>query len=142
MNKKYSRRNFLKAGTLSVFGIAFRPLVKMVDGVDSGMLFRVAGRRVTVFDQPSFHGEVVYRLAQDEILSAYYKVYTETGYNPLWYRVWGGYVNCAYLQRVQYRLNTPLAYVPGVGMPAEVSVPFSQSVYKNLRIASRLSAAV
>jgi hypothetical protein len=49
------------------------------------------------------------------------------GYNPLWHRVWGGYVHSAWVQPVRNQLNPILSEFPSTGQLMEVSVPFSQS---------------
>jgi lipoprotein-anchoring transpeptidase ErfK/SrfK len=50
----------------------------------------------------------------------------EPGKNNLWYRVWGGYLNSAYVQPTRYSLN-PISDIPPCGKLSEVTVPYTQA---------------
>jgi lipoprotein-anchoring transpeptidase ErfK/SrfK len=56
------------------------------------------------------------------------------GYNPLWYRVWGGYIHSAHVQKVKVCFNPVLNQIPEGGQVFEVTVPFSQSKYLDKRL--------
>ena len=66
---------------------------------------------------------------QDELIQLYYPLTTVEGppYNPLWYRVWGGYLHSAYVQPVEFHYNEPLDSLPESGQLAEVSVAYTQA---------------
>ena len=129
MSKKLSRNDFLKLGALSLGGLAFRwefpPGRFEVEPLPLG---RVAYHSISVFDAPRVDARTLGYRFRDTLLNLYERLEPETGpsYNPVWYRVWGGYVHSAYIQPVTTRLNSPLDRVPEYGMLTEVSVPYSQ----------------
>jgi hypothetical protein len=50
-------------------------------------------------------------------------------YNPVWYRVWGGYIHRARLQKAKIIFNQPLTAIPeGVRRVAELTVPYTQAM--------------
>jgi len=50
-------------------------------------------------------------------------------YNPIWYRVWGGYIHRGRLQKVKVLFNEPLTSIPeGTGQVAELTVPYTQAM--------------
>jgi lipoprotein-anchoring transpeptidase ErfK/SrfK len=59
----------------------------------------------------------------------YYEVTAPKGpaYNPLWYRVWNGYVHSAYIQKVKFRYNPVMTSFPEAGVLCELTVPFTNS---------------
>jgi len=146
-----SRRNFLQVGALALGALAlprqsapliFRnlnssqgqiapiPFPYPQDGIEypTGTVGRVAIHSVSIYKEPGADSETVgYRFFND-LLNIYYEVQSDKKpvYNPLWYRVWGGYVHSAYIQRVKVRFNTPLSTVPEIGQLCEVSVPYTQ----------------
>ncbi len=68
--------------------------------------------------------------SSDELVNVYYDVVSEygPGYNPLWYRVWRGYIHSGHLQKVNVQLNPVLSSIPESGQLAEVTVPVTQSL--------------
>jgi hypothetical protein len=63
------------------------------------------------------------------------------GYNPIWYRVWGGYVHRARTQKVQNILNPIEQSIRENGQLAELTVPYTQAlrqVGKNWQQLNRL----
>ena len=64
---------------------------------------------------------------RDDLVHVYETVNSGTpGYNPIWYRVFGGYMHRARLQKVRIHYNPPLPSVPDTKLLAEVTVPFAQ----------------
>ena len=100
---------------------------------DTGEIIRVASTSVSVYTQPWDKSLIRFQRFRDEIVHVYEKVISPNGpgYNPLWYRVWGGYIHSAYVELVKYRLNPILSTIPEKGQLAEVSVPYSQSIRYN-----------
>ena len=130
MGKHLSRRNFLKLGAASLAGLAFRPYFEEDAGDDTGDIIRVASKSVSVYSQPWDKSRIRFQRFRDEIVHVYEIVNSKygPGYNPIWYRVWGGYIHSAYVQRVRLQLNPLLTSIPEKGQLAEVSVPFSQAM--------------
>lgn len=131
---RLSRRDFLKLAGLSMAGLAFRPLqVRPFQGsgddLDSNRLIRITTETVSVYSRPDDTSRILYQRTRDEVVNVYDEVISEygPGYNPLWYRVWGGYIHSAYTQPVKVRLNTILSDPDPKGVLAEVSVPLTQA---------------
>jgi len=129
MSKKLSRRDFLKISALGLGSIAMRgdfpPGRYEAEPLQLG---RVAYASISVFDAPRVDARTVGYRFRDTLLNLYERLEPETGpsYNPVWYRIWGGYVHSAYIQPVAVRLQAALARVPQAGLLTEVSVPYSQ----------------
>jgi lipoprotein-anchoring transpeptidase ErfK/SrfK len=128
MKNTFNRRDFLKLGGLSLTALAFRNFPPGRHEAPSVPLGRVAYDSISVFDAPRVDARTVGYRFRDTLLNLYERLEPETGplYNPVWYRVWGGYVHSAYIQPVSVRMNAALGSVPSYGLLAEVSVPFSQ----------------
>jgi lipoprotein-anchoring transpeptidase ErfK/SrfK len=130
-----SRRSFLKLCALSLGGLAFRPLSNQVSGgfassYSGDSLLRVAIHSVSVYSQPNDQSMILYQRNRDELVNSYYEVISPDGpgYNPRWYRVWGGYIHSAYVQQVKVRPNPILSTAPEKPIIAEVTVPISQTM--------------
>lgn len=125
---KISRRDFLKLGGLSLGGLAFTPsLTNLFDFDDSNMV-RVATTSVSVYSQPDDQSRIVSTWYRDELVHVYGEVTAAAPViNPIWYRVWGGYMHRARLQRVKVLYNQTLpALDEGALRLVEVTVPFTQ----------------
>ena len=146
MPKQINRRDFLQLSALALAGMAFNPFPPFNDEYlePSAQLGRVT-RDISVFRAPTWpDGETVAYLHRDELVNIYYQVTPPSGppYNPVWYRVWNGYIHSAYVQKVQIRLNTPQQNLTETGHLGEVTVPYSPiyqySVYNGWVQRSRL----
>ncbi len=86
-------------------------------------------RKAAVYKEPREHSGVVRWTLQDELLPIYYSFTAPDGpaYNPLWHRVWGGFVHSSYVQLTCFRFHSPLETIPDAGQLAEVSLPYAQS---------------
>ena len=132
MTSKLSRRDFLKLGGLSAAGLAFSPLSSSfltgLDDFDDSNLVRVATKSVAVYSQPSDKSTITGSWFKDDLVHVYEEVTAdEPIYNPIWYRVWGGYMHRGHLQSVKYLPNVPLDSIPdGQRLLAGVTVPFTQ----------------
>ena len=104
---KISRRNFLKATGfgITVFSIP-RPL-NILKKFQPANLGRVTSESISVYSQPTDQSAILFQRYRDDILHIYDSVQSEDGpgYNPLWHRVWGGYVHSAFVQNVRNLLN-------------------------------------
>ncbi|HUH99187.1 MAG TPA: L,D-transpeptidase [Anaerolineales bacterium] len=136
MSKYFSRRDFLKLGGLSLGGLALPRLTgaqsapDLIDFDDSDIV-RVATSSVSVYSTPSLDlkkSTITGTWYKDDLVHVYEQVTAdEPKTNPIWYRVWGGYMWRARLQPVKTLLNLPLTSIPdGMRLLAEVTVPFTQ----------------
>jgi hypothetical protein len=128
--KQFSRRDFLKLGGLAMGGLAFSPFLPQITEFDDVDLIRVGISTVSVYSQPDDSSYIVTTWKQDSILNVYEVVTAETPtYNPIWYRVWGGYMHRAHMQRVKIKYNLPAASILEKGQLGEITVPFTQSMH-------------
>ncbi len=132
---KLTRREFLKRSGLALGALAFRPFFPNWDEVESSDLVRIAIQSVSVYSRPDDSSRIVNTRYRDELLHVYYPVVSEfgPGYNPLWYRVWGGYIHSAHLQQVRTRLNGVLDKAPEPDQPrlGQITVPFTRAMHFN-----------
>lgn len=122
-----SRRGFLKIGGAALGSLAFSPVFPHPAEWDYGEIARVTIGEIDLHSQPRDDSTIIGKRYRDQIVHIYSEVTGPNGpgWNPLWYRVWGGYLHSAYLQRVQVRLNPPLSSVPKSGQLCEVTVPYT-----------------
>ena len=128
MTKPLSRRDFLKLGGLSLGGLALKPLLGFdALAAEGGKLGRVSYPSVSVFDAPRLDANTVGYRFRDELLNLYYNVTPLSGpaYNPLWHRIWGGYVHSAHVQPVAVRYSELMSSIPEGGQLTELTVPYS-----------------
>ena len=130
--KPLSRREFLKLGAVSLAGLAFTRFQPDSDTFDDIELVRVAKDPVSVYTQPNDTSRIVATWPRDSLIHVYGTVNSGTpGYNPIWYRVFGGYMHRARLQQVRVHYNTPLASLPTPKVIAELTVPFTEALRYN-----------
>ena len=125
-----SRRDFLKLSALSLGALAFSPFAPSLGLFEDRQLVRVATRSVSVYRDPDDESLITGQWERDDLLTVYEEVIAETPeYNPVWYRVWGGYVHRAHLQKVQILYNTPMTSMGDRKRQlAEVTVPYTQAM--------------
>ena len=124
----FSRRDFLKLGGLSLGTLGFSPSLGSLLDFDDSNLVRVATKSVSVYSRPNDKSSIVSTWFRDELLHVYGEVEAdEPLINPIWYRVWGGYIHRARLQRVKVLYNGTLSFhEEGTRRLVEVTVPFTQ----------------
>ena len=139
MRPKLSRRDFLKLGGISLFGLAFRHSFQSqgiafgrylpnFTSFDDSNIVRVATEDVLVRSaEPSDKSMSNFKWNRDDLVHVYNQVSGEVvNNNPIWYRVWGGYMHSGRLQPVETILQKPLDSIPdGARLLAEVTVPFT-----------------
>jgi lipoprotein-anchoring transpeptidase ErfK/SrfK len=134
---KFSRRDFLKLSGLALGTMAFSPYFPSLSGFDDGPLVRVATTEVPVRQEPSDESAIVSTRYRNELVHVYEEVRGLNGEpktNPVWYRVWGGYMHRAHLQKVKIIYNKPIPPLPeGTRQLVEVTVPFTQAYQKTNR---------
>ena len=125
-----SRRDFLKLGTSAIAGVGLSPFLPGWGTFDDSLQVRVATKSVSVHSASNDRSRVVMQRFRDELLNVYEEVDTDApAHNPIWYRVWGGYVHRGWLQKVKVLLNKPLASIPeGTRQLAELTVPYTQAM--------------
>ena len=125
---KISRRDFLKLGGVSLGSLAFKPSLNNLFDFDDSNMVRVATTSVSVHSEPDDQSRIVSTWMRDELVHIYGEVTAPTPtYNPVWYRVWGGYMHRARLQRVKMIYNQTLpALEEGTRRLVEVTVPYTQ----------------
>jgi hypothetical protein len=125
---KPSRRDFIKLGGIGLGTLAFNPSLGGEFGFDDGSLVRVATESVSVHSEPDDESRIVSTWYRDELVHVYGEV-TADGptYNPVWYRVWGGFMHRAHLQKVKILYNNLLTSLEeGERRLVEVTVPYTE----------------
>lgn len=127
MKPQFSRRDFLKLGGLTLSGLAFSPFIPGFTSFDDSFVVRIATAEMEVYSEPTDKSLPLYSRTRDELVHVYEQVTaTEPVYNPVWYRVWGGYIHRGRLQRVKTLYQIPLSAIPeGTRLLTEVAVPFT-----------------
>jgi len=129
--KAISRRDFLKLGGVALASLAFSSYMPEFTEFEDMDLVRVATvdpKGVVVRKEPSDESQIVRNRERDSLIYVYETVQVETlGSTPIWYRVFGGYMNAARLQKVRIHYNVPLASIPATKLLSEVTVPFTMA---------------
>lgn len=125
-----SRRDFLKLSTSGLLGLGLSRMSPALGAFDDSTQVRVATKSVSVYREPTDRSAIVHQLFRDEVVNIYEEVDGgEPIYNPIWYRVWGGFVHRGRLQRVKTLYNLVLkTFADGTRQLAEVTVPYTQAM--------------
>jgi hypothetical protein len=129
MPNNISRRDFLKIAGLAVGSLAFKSFPDPQDehSLPGTFLGRVT-RDSSIFREPSWpEGETVGFLHSDDLVNLYYELTPQSGppYNPVWYRIWNGYLHSGYVQRVDFHFNEIVEKLPENGQLCEVTIPYT-----------------
>ena len=133
INKTINRRNFIKLAALSLGSLAFNPLIDAQRNHRQPRLVRVSGtgnmQSVSVHKAPNEESVILYQRFKDDLINVYDEIESEFGpeFNPIWYRVWGGYVHRKYLVEVEHILNPVTDTIHEDGQLGEITVPFTRS---------------
>jgi len=129
MELHFKRREFLRNLLLAVPGSGLALLNR--NGFAPRKRGRITIASVSVYSRPSDESTILYQRTRDEIINLYEDVISDESpqYNPLWYRVWRGYIHAARVQEVQEQLNQPVEKLPEGGVPGELTVPVSYPLY-------------
>jgi hypothetical protein len=135
-----TRREVLKLGLLAVGGITAKRFSALRTQIDyfpeeqeeflaTPNLGRIATRQISLYSLPRDDARIIKQHYRDEILIIYEEITPPSGpaWNPLWYRVWGGYIHSANVQKVGIQHNKIFDSVRPEGQLGEVTVPFTQS---------------
>jgi hypothetical protein len=125
--KSLTRRDFLKLGGLALTGLAFTSFLPEFSGFEDIELVRVAKGSVSVYKEPDDKSRIVGTWVRDDLVHVYETVQAKTPvYNPVWYRVFGGYMHRERLQKVRIHYNPIMTSVPDTKSLAELTVPYAQ----------------
>ena len=124
-----NRRDFLKSVSAGIAGAALPKTLFDSPRINYPKLGRVTNESISVHTEASDKSRIRFQRFRDDILHLYQTVESKDGpgYNPLWHRVWGGYVHSGFVQPVRNQLNPIQTSFPSVGQLMELSIPFSQS---------------
>lgn len=130
---RVSRRDVLKLALAAVGGMAFLPTWGWGDPFDDAQWGRVTIASVSAYREPNDQSPIVATWYRDDLIRLYETVVAEApAHNPIWYRVWGGYVHRARIQRVKIVYQEPLSSIPqGTRYLAEVTVPYTSALGYN-----------
>ncbi|MBL8063173.1 MAG: L,D-transpeptidase family protein [Anaerolineales bacterium] len=125
--KRITRRDFLKLSGLTLGGLAFSPFLPGLTDFDDSFVVRIATAEMPVRKEPTDDSRIELTWYRDELVHVYEEVTAEwPKHNPVWYRVWGGYLHRGRLHRVKTVYHTPIDSIPeGKRMIADISVPFT-----------------
>ena len=130
MQEKMNRRDFLKLTGAGLAGLALPRLGDSGGGYYNAIqLGRITKLSQSVHAEPNDRSAIRFQRFQDEVINLYYDKVSEygPGYNPLWYRVWGGWLHSGYVQPVHHQLNPLQEEFPSKGQLMELTVPYSDS---------------
>jgi lipoprotein-anchoring transpeptidase ErfK/SrfK len=135
MTLKFSRRDFLRYSSYSLGAMAAAPTLDLGFFKTGDMVGRIAKTSISIYNQPDDTSLIVGQRFRDELVNLYEDVVSDKGpgYNPLWYRVWNGYIHSAHVVKVKTVLNEIITEVPKTGQLVEVTVPYSQSYHYSKR---------
>jgi len=127
MRNRITRRDFLKIGGLALSSLAFTPVFPGHDDLGYGDLARIAIKEIDLRAKPNDKSEIIGKRYRDQLVHVYEEVISPDGpsYNPLWYRVWGGYLHSSHIQKVKVIFNETLSSVPEYGKLVEITVPYT-----------------
>lgn len=130
MLEKFTRRDFLKMTGLGMGALAFQPFMIPGTNPDSDTVIRMATHSTSIYSQPNDKSTILYQRKRDDLVNVYDEIVSPDGpgYNPVWFRVWRGYIHSARVQKVKTILNPVASSIPERGQLAEVSVPYTQSM--------------
>jgi lipoprotein-anchoring transpeptidase ErfK/SrfK len=136
----FTRRDFLKLGSSALSVAALGPVSAIKPGwggsdpQEGKTLGRITRQDTPVYQDPDFDSPRLERLPRDELVDLVETVNSPHGpaHNPRWYRLEQGYIHSAYVQRIDsVHINPPLTQVTARGFVGEITVPYTQTTYKN-----------
>lgn len=132
-NKTLTRRNFIKVAALSLGSLAFTPMIEAKRDFTQPRLVRVSGtgeiKSISVHKSPNEDSQILYQRFKDDLINVYEEIESEhgPGYNPIWYRVWGGYAHRKHLVEVKHILNPLTDTIHEDGQLGEITVPYTRA---------------
>ncbi len=113
--------------------LAFRPDFSRENPRQPDLLGRITIDEIDVRAKPTSDSEIIGKRYRDQLVTIYRSFDAPEGpaYNPLWYRVWGGYLHSAYIQLVRFATHSPATNMPESGRLAEIAVPMTPAFTYN-----------
>jgi hypothetical protein len=103
-------------------------------GLDPKPVGRVTRSAEPLYSEPDLRAARLARLQRDDLVELHEAFLSPNGplHNPRWYRVDGGFLHSAHIQRIDSpRLNPPLSEPPPPsGLLGEVTVPITRVINK------------
>ena len=127
---RVTRREFLKLSGAALAGTASLPLPPRDQVAREGArLGRIAEWSVRVHAEPDLRAPTVRHHRRDDLVAYFNEVEAEghNPFNPIWYRVIGGYIYSSEVQPVETHFNKPLQHIPSEGLWGEISIPFTDA---------------
>lgn len=130
MKVNLSRREFLKRSSLGLGAAFLHPYLQSTEDLLGGEVIRVATSSVSVYSEPDDKSTILYQRRRDDLVNIYEEVESSKGpgYNPIWYKVWRGYIHSARLQKVKTIFQPVASSIPERGQLAEVTTPYVQTM--------------
>lgn len=132
MEPKLTRREFLKLGLVGLGAAVALPAGKVFAAHKSPRLVLVGNQNgVSVHKLPDENSLIIYQIGYNEIVNVYDQVESPAGpfWNPIWYRVWGGYIFSGDVYEVHYKLNSLNTNIRPTGQLAEITVPYTRAMF-------------
>jgi hypothetical protein len=138
-NPHLARRDFLKLSGIAATFLAIPDLSRWNSGwpgdvkVDT-LHGRVARNSIYLYEKPDLYSRKLDKIRRDTILDILEEIRSLSGpaENPRWYRLKSGFVHSAYIQRLDgIHVNSALEAVSEAGQLGEITVPYTQSYWKN-----------
>jgi hypothetical protein len=138
-HQAFSRRDFLKVGAASLFGLLLPPKLGRLPRTPwsagfgdliPDQLGRVLDPNISIFDTPSFSGKLKQIYWRDNLLPITDVTVgdEEPAHNRVWYQIGNqGYAHSGSIQPVRTIVNEPVMSIPESGALAEVTVPYTDA---------------
>jgi lipoprotein-anchoring transpeptidase ErfK/SrfK len=136
---KYSRRDFLRLGLLSLSAVAFRGIPNQIPQLPPEDHIRVplalglvAADFVNIYQSASFSSEKVGKYTKDTFVPILAKVQRPImwkSFNPIWYRSPEGFIHSGRIQLFTNKFNSPVKTIPQDGQLGEVTVAYTQGMH-------------
>jgi len=141
MNKKFSRRDFLKLSSIAL-GAAALPILSPTDSgaASAAALGRVTVEGLRLMKRPRWITDLVGTKKRDEVVTIYRAIVGEGKpfiHNNVWFEIEGGYLHSSWVQPVKSELQTPVTSLPLNGLFGEVFVPYTEA-YESPDIKSKI----
>ena len=137
---QFSRREFLRlssAALISLLALGSPSLAYAASALaddESTKLGRLTKNKIDLLDRPSPDAKIIRTLKRDDVLQITNSTIGsgEQRANTVWYELNGeGYVHSGSIQPVVNRLNDLVKIIPTAGLLAEVTVPYTQSLFQS-----------